>query len=206
MKIASRISKVLAPPLFKIAGSDIFGLWRWIEHTESWDRHRREEWRLQRLGDLIEHCWDNVPFYREFWSGHGVKTRRPRSLNELKEFPTVSRDIFREHRQRIIADNLRTIPHKNESTGGTTGSPLQYKQDLSAHSLRYAFAWRWWRSIGYRFGSTRPSLAKTSRAAMAQPLSWRFLPVHESTRGKGLLRDYSTISALDHLWLRVHDR
>jgi phenylacetate-CoA ligase len=152
MKIASRISRVLAPTAFKIVGSDIFGFWRWIEYTETWDRQRRDEWRLQRLGDLVEHCWENVPFYREFWSDHGVKIRRPRSFEELTQFPTVNRDIFREQRQRVTAENLRAIPHKNESTGGTTGSPLQYKQDLSAHSLRYAFAWHWWRSIGYRFG------------------------------------------------------
>lgn len=152
MKIASQVSKVLAPTLFKIAGSDIFGVWRWLEQTEAWDRQRRDEWRLQRLGDLLEHCWDNVPFYREFWSDHGVTIRRPRSFDELKAFPTVSRDLFREQRRRIVADNLRTIPHKNESTGGTTGTPLQYKQDFAAHALRYAFAWYWWSSIGYRFG------------------------------------------------------
>lgn len=152
MKITSEISRLLAPTLFKISGSDIFGLWRWLEHTETWDRPRRNEWRLQRLGDLLEHCWDNVPFYREFWSDHRVKIRRPRSLDELQAFPTVSREIFREHRNRMVAGNIGSIPHKNESTGGTTGAPLQYKQDLAAHALRYAFAWRWWSSVGYRFG------------------------------------------------------
>lgn len=152
MKIASQISKLFAPTLFKISGSDIFGLWRWIGHTESWDRRKRDEWRLQRLGDLLEHCWDNVPFYREFWSDHGVKIRRPRSFDELQAFPTVSRDLFREHRDRIVAADIRSIPHKNESTGGTTGTPLKYKQDLAAHALRYAFAWYWWSSFGYRFG------------------------------------------------------
>jgi phenylacetate-CoA ligase len=60
--------------------------------------------------------------------------------------------MFREHRNRIIADNLQAIPHKDEATGGTTGSPLKYKQDLSAHALRYACALHWWSSIGYTFG------------------------------------------------------
>lgn len=101
---------------------------------------------------MLEHCWDNVPFYREFWSDHGVTVRRPRSFEELEAFPTISRKVFRENRLRIVAANIASLPHKNESTGGTTGSPLQYKQDFAAHALRYAFAWHWWRSIGYRFG------------------------------------------------------
>jgi phenylacetate-CoA ligase len=152
MKIVSQISKLIAPTLFKLAGMDVFGYWKWLKETEQWTPQQRDEWRLGRLGDLLEHCWDNVPFYREFWSDHGVTIRRPRSLDELQAFPAVSREVFREHRERLMAANIGSIPHKDESTGGTTGTPLQYKQDLAAHALRYAFAWYWWRSFGYRFG------------------------------------------------------
>lgn len=152
MKLTSQLSKAIAPTLFKIAGTDVFGYWKWLKETEQWTPQRRFDWRLQRLGDMLEHCWDNVPFYKEFWSDHGVKTRRPGSFEELRAFPTVSRDLFREQRQRIIATNIASIPHKDESTGGTTGTPLRYKQDLPAHALRFAFAWHWWGSFGYRFG------------------------------------------------------
>jgi phenylacetate-CoA ligase len=152
MKVSSKISRVIAPALFKISGSDIFGHWQWLKESEQWTPQQRSAWRLTRLGDLLEHCWANVPFYKDYWSDHGVKVRRPRSLQDLKAFPAISRDLFREHRDRIVANNVKSIRHKNESTGGTTGSPLQYKQDLPAHALRYAFAWNWWRSFGYRFG------------------------------------------------------
>src|SRR5438034_2914079 len=141
MTLASHISKIIAPTIFRLAGIDVFGYWKWLKETEHWTPQQRYEWRLRRLGDLLEHCWNNVPFYREFWSDHGVKIRRPRSLEELKAFPTISRDLFREQRQRIIAGNLTSIAHKNQATGGTTGSPLQYKQVLPAEALRYAFAW-----------------------------------------------------------------
>jgi phenylacetate-CoA ligase len=152
MKIASHFSKVIAPTLFKMLGMDIFGYCRWFHKTEQWTPEQRKKWRLKRLGDILEHCWDYVPFYKEYWSDHRVTIRRPCSLDELQAFPTVSRDLFREHRDRIVASNIKSIPHKNESTGGTTGAPLKYKQDLRAHAVRYAFAWYWWRSIGYRFG------------------------------------------------------
>src|SRR3954469_5710138 len=173
MKIASQISRMVAPTLFKMTGSDIFGLWRWIEETESWDRQKRDQWRLQRLGDMIEHCWDNVPFYKEFWSAHGVKIRRPRAFEELQAFPTIERDIFRDNRQRIQAVNIGAIPHKKEATGGTTGAPLQYTQDLPAHSLRYAFAWRWWTSLGYRFGDNVCTMTGGSLQQKQPPLKTR---------------------------------
>ena len=152
MKIASQISKVIAPTLFKIGGIDIFGYWKWLKDTEQWTSRQRDEWRLNRLGDILEHCWDNVPFYKEYWSDHGVRIRRPSSLDELQAFPTIGRDLFREHQNRLVAENLESIAHTNQSTGGTTGSPLKYKQDLSEQALRYAFAWHWWSFFGYDFG------------------------------------------------------
>jgi len=126
--------------LFRIVGIDIFGSRRWLEATENWTPQERSEWRLKRLGDMLEHCWDHVPFYRELWSDHGVKIRRPGNIDELEAYPIVNRVIFREHQDRIIADNLKSIPHKDDATGGTTGSPLRYKQDLSLHALRYGYA------------------------------------------------------------------
>lgn len=152
MKIPSVISKIVSPTLFRIMGIDVFGYRQWLEGTEKWALQRRNEWRLQRLGDLLEHCWDHVPFYRELWSDHGVKLRRPGNFAELEAFPVVNRDTFREHRDRIIADNLRNISHKDDATGGTTGSPLKYKQDLSLHALRYGFGQICFRFTGYNYG------------------------------------------------------
>lgn len=152
MKIASVFSRAISPTVFKIAGIDIFGYIQWLKDTEKWTNQERSEWRLQRLGDMLEHCWDNVPFYRDLWSDYGVKIRKPKCFEELEAFPIISRDMYRENRHRIIADNLKRIPHKNESTGGTTGSPLKYKQDLSSHALRLGFAWLWWHLIGFKYG------------------------------------------------------
>jgi phenylacetate-CoA ligase len=152
MKMISEISKRISPALFRMRGIDIFGYRQWLEDAEKWTPKERNAWRLKQLGDLLEHCWEHVPFYRELWNDKGVKVRRPRSLDELEAYPVVNRDMFREHRDRIIADNLKMIPHKDDATGGTTGSPLKYKQDLSAHAVRYGFGQLWWSLIGYNYG------------------------------------------------------
>lgn len=152
MKIVSMISKRISPTLFRVMGIDIFGYRQWLEDAEKWTHQERNAWRLRRLGDLLEHCWDHVPFYRELWSDYGVKIRRPRNLDELEAFPIVNRDMFREQRERIIADNLKLIPHKNDSTGGTTGSPLKYMHDLSLHALRYGFGLIGLHFAGYNYG------------------------------------------------------
>ena len=152
MNIASKISKIISPHLFRIMGIDIFQYREWLNNAEDWSIDERNKWRINRLGDLIEHCWNHVPFYRELWSDHGIKIRRIHSYDELKEFPIVNRDMFRENRDKLIADNLKMIPHKEDATGGTTGSPLKYKHDLSLHALRYGFVLIGWNFAGYNFG------------------------------------------------------
>jgi len=152
MKVTSAISRIISPILFRIRGIDIFGNRQWLLDAEKWTRQERDEWRLQRLGDMIEHCWDHVPFYRDLWSGQGIKIRRPRNLEEIQAFPVVDRDVYREHRDRIVADNLRIIPHKDDATGGTTGTPLKYKQDLALHALRYGFGLIGYHFAGYNYG------------------------------------------------------
>jgi phenylacetate-CoA ligase len=152
MNIASNISRIISPPLFRIMGIDIFQYRRFLMDAEKWTAQERNEWRLAHLGNIIEHCWDHVPFYREFWSDHGIKIRRPRSFDELEVFPVINRDLFREHRDRIVADNLKVIPHKSDSTGGTTGSPLKYHHDLALHALRYGFAIIGCNFAGYNYG------------------------------------------------------
>lgn len=152
MKIASVISKIISPTMFRIRGIDIFGYRKWLKDTEKWTPQNRVNWRLRRLGDIIEHCWDHVPFYHELWSDHGVKIRRPNNTDELEAFPIVNRDMFREHCDRIIAENLISIPHKDDATGGTTGSPLRYKHDLSYQAVHYAFALMGFHFTGYKYG------------------------------------------------------
>ena len=80
--------------MFKLAGIDIFGYWKWLKETEQWTPQQRDEWRLRRLGDLLEHCWDNVPFYKEFWADHRVKIRRLSSLDELQAVKGIGKKKF----------------------------------------------------------------------------------------------------------------
>jgi len=152
MNIASTISKLISPTLFRLMGIDIFHYRKFLMDAATWTAQERSAWRLERLGDIIEHCWNHVPFYHELWSDHGIKIRRPRSFDELELFPIINRDMFREHRERIIAANINKIPYKTDSTGGTTGSPLKYYHDLSLHALRYGFVLIGLHFSGYNYG------------------------------------------------------
>ncbi len=177
MSIASYFSRTVAPPLFRLMKIDIFHYRRWLLETEKWSPEKRDKWRLERLGDIIEHCWDHVPFYKMLWENYGVKIRRPRHFNELNHFPIVTRDMIRDNRDQLIPDNIEKIPHKADSTGGTTGSPLKYFHDLKLHALRYGYVLIGWEFAGYHFGDdvcyiAGGSLIAENRSLRNRARSW----------------------------------
>jgi phenylacetate-CoA ligase len=100
------------------------------------------------------------------------------------------------------AANLKAIPHKNVATGGTTGTPLRYQQDLAVHALRYAFAWYWWSSLGYRFGDNVCSLTGGSLLPVSIPLRARLRRWLSRYHGVSCLSMNSAVAQATHALIR----
>ncbi len=62
-----------------------------LKQSQYWNHEQRERWRLNRLNKTLEFCWNNVPFYRQFWHDHGLKYKPLHSIKELKKYPIVSK-------------------------------------------------------------------------------------------------------------------
>src|SRR6187402_1558085 len=104
---------------YRAYGLDVFSKYQWLRDTLTWTPQQREQWRLQRLGDILEFGWTRVPFYREFWGDHGVTFRRPRHVEELQEYPILRKDIYRANSERIRPKNLDGIRFMEKATGGS---------------------------------------------------------------------------------------
>ena len=151
MRIAASFRRLMAPPVYRSLGIDIFGKHRWLSEVGQWSPAKREEWRLAKLNAMLEHCWAHVLFYQRYWADHGLQPQPVRHLEELARYPVLPRDLFKAHRDELVPDTLAGIPHKSDSTGGTTGSPLKYFHDLELHALRYACQMIGWGFAGYQF-------------------------------------------------------
>lgn len=136
----------------RLYGLDIHGESQWLHATGSWTPTQRAQWRLQRLGDILEFAWQEVPFYREFWGDHGIEFRRPAHLDELQRYPVLTKSIFRDNSSRIRPRALTSIRHISKHTGGSTSVPVGYLLDLEQWTLMEAFHIWGWRQSGYEQG------------------------------------------------------
>ena len=147
---------------------------------------------------MLDFCWKNVPFYREYWGDHGISPRSLGSLEELAAFPVLKKEMLKSKPDAFVPATLSAYPHKKDSSGGSTGQPIQYRQDLELHALRLAFLYQGWALAGYRFcdpmvvlsgGRLLPELKGFSRGRLRATLE-RTLPLMGVHMDPKLARHY----------------
>lgn len=116
-----------------------------LREMESWDAEAYDAHRRKRLAELLEFCWQRVPFYRRRMEAAGLA--RP-DLSDptpaLRALPPLTKAELREH-----GESLLTEPRENlaaATTSGSTGAPVRVWQDRhfsgwSRALLRRAFLW-----------------------------------------------------------------
>jgi len=152
VEIGRRVSSLVAPFVYKAIGMDFFRFHQWLESTSEWSLEERTQWRLEKLNQMINYCWNHVPFYQSLWDSSGLSNKALQSLDDLNSFPVVTKNLMKDSDFSLHSDDFHKIRKKLNSTGGTTGQPLQYSQDIELWSLSQAYNLWGWGLAGYKFG------------------------------------------------------
>ncbi len=198
VSVKSQLARLATPHVLRFLGMDIAGSFKWLGATTNWSPQARAAWRLERLNGLLDFCWKHVRFYREYWGDHGVRQRRLGAVEELAAFPVLQKELLKASPDAFVPDTLSAYPHKQDSTGGSTGQPIKYRQDLELHALRHAFLYHGWGLAGYSFGDPLavlsggrllPDLKRLSRGRVRATLE-RTLPLMGVHMDPELARHY----------------
>lgn len=152
LDLRKALSVGLAHSAYRAYGLDVFRRYAWLKETESWSPEERQKWKLERLNSILHFTWENVPFYRDFWSAHGVRQATLRHIDELKAYPILRKETFRNHWEKIRPREVNRIPHICKNSGGTTGKPVHYLLDREQWAVMQAFQLWGWARAGYSFG------------------------------------------------------
>jgi phenylacetate-CoA ligase len=123
--------------------------------------YERDQWRsadelhaLQwdKLQRLIAHCWQQVPFYREWWGQAGVAAVEDiRSREDYARLPLLTKPVIREHFESMIAPAYRDAMYF-KSTGGSTGEPMRFGYTRESYERRIAVMFRGYGWSGAHLG------------------------------------------------------
>ena len=93
----------------------------WNEHHECMDRERLAELQGERLRDMVERIYFNVPFYRNKLQEMGIEPGDIRSIEDLKKLPFTTKQDLRDN----YPFGLFAVPQHDvvrlHASSGTTG-------------------------------------------------------------------------------------
>src|SRR5579871_5964758 len=92
--------------------------------------------QLGRANAALESAAGAVPWYKPLRNGGKPALR---TLDQLRDLPTVGKDDVRRHLADFVSDASRKEKLLEVHTGGTTGTPLTIYCDRPTLQLNYAF-------------------------------------------------------------------
>ena len=131
-----------------------FRILRELEATQWQPRERLQELQLMRLKSLLSHAFRYCPYYQDEWTRRGLDPSRVERLEDLADWPVVTREEIRRNRQamRSTQPGVRLL---SKATGGSSGTPLQFEMDPGSNDRRVAASYR-----GYSWAGAGPGTSQ----------------------------------------------
>ena len=110
--------------------------------SQNWSEEKLKHYQLQQLQRLLKHCYTNVPYYRNIFIKNGWNPMDFKSVDDLREFPVLTKRKIIDHNQMLIADDIRDKKAFPITTSGSTGDKLRFYVDDDCLKREAAFNMR----------------------------------------------------------------
>jgi phenylacetate-CoA ligase len=100
------------------------------------------EFQNEHLRDLIRHCYESVPYYRDIMDERKLTPTDIATVDDLSKLPVLTRQAVRENFQRLISTKSKSTALILGNTSGTTGSPLKFYWEGQTCLIKNVVDWR----------------------------------------------------------------
>ncbi len=110
--------------------------------------------RLQqkRLRALLDHAYENVPYYRRAFAERNLRPNDIRTVEDLIKLPVLTKAAISRNSQELIAKGLASREMIPRYTGGTTSSPVKFYRTKEEMRWSLAAQFRAYGWGGYELG------------------------------------------------------
>ena len=126
--------------------------YRLLKKSRWWSREQLEEYQLQQLSKLLNHAYENVPYYRRIFDERGLKPNDIQGFTDLWKLPFLTKEIIRANLDDLKARNYPESKFEHAATSGSTGATLSfYREKAVSQAKEEAFIKNLWERVGYKF-------------------------------------------------------
>jgi phenylacetate-CoA ligase len=146
------VRQVMLPAWQYLRRQDSLDVLASLEKTEWLTGDELADLQWRRVGRLLEHAYENVPYYREIMSQAGMDPASVIHTRSLAMLPLLDRSTIGRQGRFLRATNIAPDRFTPNSTGGSTGEPLRFFDDREGAGWADAAAWRSQRWYGVNVG------------------------------------------------------
>lgn len=119
-----------------------------LEQTQFLDLYQIEEYQNQKLKKLINHCYKNVPFYKEQFRKLRLKPKDIKTKEDLIKLPYIDKSVVKRNFNNFLSRKRIPLLCTMAQTSGSTGSPSIFARDYYSINFENAVLWRQWKAAG----------------------------------------------------------
>lgn len=118
-----------------LTGKQVWAYYKLYLKTQWHSETEMKALQLSKLKKLLNHCYENIPYYRSIIDERKIEIRNFESLEILEKFPVLTKEIIQANYNDFIPINKQSIKGvKIKQTGGTTGNILFKRNDSITRS------------------------------------------------------------------------
>jgi len=129
-------------PFSKRYGKVFNDTYKFLLESETWSREDLEKYQLKEFKKLINHCYNNVPYYTKVFNDRGLTSNDFQSISDIKKLPFLTKDIIRNNSNDLIATNMKHQKSYEFRTSGSTGKKLVFYATDDVYKKEAAFILR----------------------------------------------------------------
>lgn len=114
--------------------------YNFLKKSQWWSREKLEKYQLEQLNKLLNHAYENVPYYTKIFDKEGINPNDIRSFEDLQKIPFLTKDIVNENIKDLKAKNYPDYKFGYTTTGGTSGVQMaMYEEKGAAFAKEMAY-------------------------------------------------------------------
>ena len=136
----------------RVKGRNTMKHLRELEKSQWYSRDQIEELQRKKLRSIIQHSYDNVPYYHKIFRELNLKPSDIKTVGDLSKLPVLTKYIVRNNIDKMIAKNFDASKLIESCSSGSTGEPLKYYTTPEAQDTTRATQFRGWEWAGFCIG------------------------------------------------------
>ena len=123
-----------------------------LQQSRQWSEEELEAYQTETLSRLLDHAYENVPYYRRVFEERRLVPGDIQTPADLALLPFLTREDLQNNLPDLKARNYPETAFEYVTTGGSTGIPVGFYYEKGVSRAReWAFMKTQWDRVGYRF-------------------------------------------------------